>query len=314
VNFFDLLGIVAPVFLVLGVGFGLRRIRWMAPESDASVLKLGVNVLFPALILDTILGNPLLARPSVLWFPPLLAFLVIALSMTLVALLLVPFKLPRATVGAAVVTAGVQNFGYMVIPLVEALFDRETLGLLFVHNLGVEIAMWSIGVWVLTRGSGGALWKRLLSGPPVAILCSLLLNLLHAHEWLPVFVRKSLHMLGQASIPLALLLTGATIYDQVRDRQEGRAHYGALTLALVARVALLPLLILAIARWVPMEESLRKILVLQGAMPAAMMPVVICRLFQGDSRMSVQIILLSTAISLFTIPFWIKAGLWWITL
>ena len=146
-NFFDLLGIVAPVFLVLSVGFGLRRMLWMVPESDSSVLKLGVNVLFPALILDTILGNPLLARPSVLWFPPLLAFLVITLSMLLVALLLAPFKLPRATVGAAVVTAGVQNFGYMVIPLVEALFDRETLGLLFVHNLGVEIAMWSIGVW-----------------------------------------------------------------------------------------------------------------------------------------------------------------------
>lgn len=313
-NFFDLLGIVAPVFLVAGIGFGLRRIRWMAPEADASVLKLGVNVMFPALILDTILGNPLLAHPSALWFPPLLAFLVIVLSMLLVALLLLPIKLPRATVGAAVVTAGVQNFGYMVIPLVEVLFDRETLGLLFVHNLGVETAMWSIGVWVLTRGGGGTFWKHLLSGPPFAILCALLLNLLHAHEWLPLFVRKALHMLGQASIPLALLLTGATIYDQVRDRQEGRSHYGALTLALLARVALLPLLILAIARWVPMEESLRKILVLQAAMPAAIMPVVICRLFHADSRMSVQIILASTAISLLTIPLWIKAGLWWIAL
>lgn len=311
-NFLGLLTIVAPVFFVVGVGFVLRRLRWMAPEADATVLKLGVNVMLPALIADNVLGNPLLADVSVLWFPPTLAFGVIALSMFTVALMLWPFKLERRVSGAAAVTAGVQNFGYMVIPLVEALCGREALGLLFVHNLGVEIAMWTLGVWAVTQGNGGSVWQRLLSGPPAAIVCSLVLNVWHAHEWLPTVVLKALHMMGQSAIPLALLLTGATMYDQIRHKHEGRPHYGALAVSLIARVGLLPLLILAIARWVPMELSLRKILVLQAAVPAAMMPVVICRMAGADTRISVQIVLGSTAISLFTIPLWIQAGLAWI--
>ena len=311
-NFLEILGTVAPVFLIVAVGFVLRRIRWMHPEADASVLKIGVNLLLPALIADTVLGNPLLAHPSALWFPPLLAFVVVGLSMLVIAALLAPLRLPKESLGAAVITAGVQNYGYMAIPLVEALCDREAVGLLFVHNLGVEIAMWTLGVWALARGGVGEFWRRLCSGPPVAIVASLSLNLVNAQEWIPLPLRKSLHMLGQAAIPLALLLTGATIFDQVRERRQGRSHYGALSLALAARMAALPVLILAVARWVPLADSLRKILVIQGAMPAAMMPAMICRLHQADSRMSVQIILASTAVSLLTIPLWIKVGMVWI--
>jgi predicted permease len=58
-----------------------------------------------------------------------------------------------------------------------------------------------------------------------------------------------------------------------------------------------------------MPEALRSVLVLQGAMPSAMMPIVICRIYKADSRFSIQIILLTTLISLLTIPLWIRFGL-----
>jgi hypothetical protein len=140
-----------------------------------------------------------------------------------------------------------------------------------------------------------------------------MLNLLHAGEWLPLFVRKGLHMLGQAAIPLALLLTGATLFDQLRQRDDEKSRYGALALALAARMALLPLLFIAVARWAPIPDALRKVLVIQSAMPSAMMPVVICRHHNADSRFCVQIILFGTAISLITIPLWIRFGLYCIS-
>jgi predicted permease len=312
VNFFQILKIVAPVFILVGGGYLFRRLRWMAPEADQTILKLGVNVLLPALIADTVLGNPLLSKADDLWQPPLLAFVLITTSMGVVALLLAPLKLPHETTGAGIITAGVQNFGYMVIPLVEALYDRQTLGVLFIHNLGVEIAMWSVGVWILARKKAGSSWRNLVSTPAVAVLLSGLLNLLNANAWMPEVLRKSLHMLGQAAIPLALLLTGVTIYDQVRQRNEEPPRYAALSIALLARLAVLPLLILAVARFVPMPTELRNVLVLQAAMPSAMMPVVICRHHGADSRFCVQIVLLSTAFSLVTVPLWIAFGTYWI--
>ena len=308
-NFLQILGIVTPVFLLVALGGLLRRIQWMTPEADSTLLKLGANVLMPALIADSVLGNSLLANAGELWLPPVLGFLLVAISMAVVGLLLAPCRVPHATNGAGIISAGVQNFGYMVVPLAEVFYQRETLGVLFLHNLGVEVAMWCLGIWVLTRQAGGSFWRRLVNAPTLAILVSGALNLLHANEWLPVFFRKSLHMLGQAAIPVALLLAGVTLYDQLRITHEERPRYGALSLAVTARVLILPLLYFATARWLPMPEALRSVLILQGAMPSAMMPIVICRLHKADSRFSIQIILLTTLISLVTIPLWIRFGL-----
>jgi len=98
----------------------------------------------------------------------------------------------------------------------------------------------------------------------------------------------------------------------MKQRSEEKPKYAALSLALLARLAVLPMLLLAAARWLPVTEALKKVLVVQAAMPSAMMPVVICRKYFADSRFCVQIILLSTALSLVTIPLWIRFGLHWI--
>jgi predicted permease len=309
VNFLQILGIVTPVFLLVGLGGLLRRVNWMTPEADPTVLRLVTNIFTPALIADSVLGNPLLANAGEFWLPPLVGFLLIALSMGVVALLLAPCRLPQATSGAGILSAGVQNFGYMVVPLAEVFFPRETLGILFLHNLGVEVAMWCLGVWVLTRQAGGSFWRRLLNAPVLAILCSAALNLLQASHWLPGFLRKSLHMLGQCAIPVALLLSGVTLYDQLRVTHDAPPRYAGLTLAVAARILVLPLVYCAAARWLPMPDSLRSVLILQGAVPSAMMPIVICRMHKADSRFSIQIILLTTLIGLLTIPLWIRFGL-----
>src|SRR5678815_535275 len=60
-SFLALLVIVAPVFLIIVAGYVVRRAEWLTAEADASLLRLGVNLLFPCLILDTILGNSALA-------------------------------------------------------------------------------------------------------------------------------------------------------------------------------------------------------------------------------------------------------------
>jgi hypothetical protein len=309
VNFLHILGIVTPVFLLVALGGLLRRVGWLTREADLPLLRLSTNVLTPALIADAVLGNPLLARADELWLPPVVGFGLIVLSMAVVGLLLLPCRLPPATASAGVLSAGVQNFGYMVVPLAEVIYERDTLGILFLHNLGVDMAMWSVGLWLLNRQSRDAVWKRLINGPTLAIIGAGTLNLLGAKAWMPLFVQKFLHMLGQPAIPLALLLAGVTLYDQLKVRHDERPRYLALALAVGARMALLPLLFIATARWLPMAEPLRSVLVLQGAMPSAMMPIVMCRLYNADSRFSIQIILLTTFVSLLTIPLWIRFGL-----
>ena len=66
----------------------------------------------------------------------------------------------------------------MAIPIVEELFGRETLGVLFVFNVGCEAAIWTVGIVMLAGVSlkaGG--WRRALNPPVYALALAVLFNL-----------------------------------------------------------------------------------------------------------------------------------------
>jgi predicted permease len=311
VNFASLLSIIAPVFLKVLLGSFARHVGWMKPEGDSSLLKLTLNILFPALIADSILGNPLLARPGDLWLPPLLGFALVNIGMAAVALVLKPIGLPDRSHRAGIVTAGIHNYGYLVIPIVSALFDRETLGVLFLFNVGVELGMWIIGVSVLSERSSRNVWKLACNGPTLAIFICTALNLLRIREWTPEFILSTIHTLGRNAVPMALILTGLTAYDCIREKDTHGTHWVGLITALSTRLLALPLVFLSIAKWLPMTEPLQKVIIVQAAMPAALFPIVLCKAHSADSRFSSQIAIGSTLVGLVSIPLWIRFGSGW---
>ncbi len=73
-QFSVLINAVLPVLGVVMAGFAIRRLDWLSEASDASLMRVVVNLLTPCLIADTILGNPAFGRLDNLWLPPLLGF------------------------------------------------------------------------------------------------------------------------------------------------------------------------------------------------------------------------------------------------
>ena len=85
----------------------------------------------------------------------------------------------------------------------------ETVGVLVVHNLGVELVIWTMAIILLSGSMQGA-WRRLINGPSVAILLGLLLNLSGLHQQIPTFVADTLSRVGACAIPMGLILVGVT--------------------------------------------------------------------------------------------------------
>ena len=50
-------------------------------------------------------------------------------------------------------------------------------------------------------------------------------------------------------------------------------------------------------------------MVVQAAMPSAVISVIVARIYGGQPLVAMQIILGTTAVAVFTIPFWIRFGL-----
>jgi predicted permease len=83
-------------------------------------------------------------------------------------------------------------------------------------------------------------------------------------------------------------------------------------LACVVRLGVLPLLILAAAKWLPLSIELKRVLVVQAAMPAGVVPIIVARHYGGQPLTAVQIVLGTTALGLLTIPLWLRVGLAWV--
>ena len=82
--------------------------------------------------------------------------------------------------------------------------------------------------------------------------------------------------------------------------------------ACVLRLGVLPLFALALAKWLPCPVELRRVMLVQAAMPSAVVPVILAKHYGGDPAEALRIILYTSALGLLTIPFWLQLGLRWV--
>jgi hypothetical protein len=153
----------------------------------------------------------------------------------------------------------------------------------------------------------------MLNPPMIAIVASVALNFAGAHGWMPRFILTAVHMLGVSAVPMALILTGATLADLLRTiplRSGCSVYIGGA----IIRSGVLPLLFLLLARLLPCSVELKQVIVVQAAMPAAMLPIVIARHYGGDANTALKIALSTSLIGIVTIPFWLRLGLQWVGL
>jgi len=304
---------VLTVFTVVGAGALHRRIEWLTEEADRSLMNLTVRLLLPCLILDTTLGNAALRETrNVLW-PPLLGAAGVLVGIGLAWLVA---RLAGRRLGLAAparrrtwtLAVGIQNWGYIPIPLVKLLFDQGTLGVLLVHNVGVEMAFWTVGVLALTGAGTGLGWRGALNPPSLAVVAGVALNRLGAAPVLPGFALSAVRMLGEACIPVALLLVGATAADHLQEAG-GRKDAASLFTASALRLGLVPAVLVAAALLLPLSLELRRVLLVQAAMPSAMFPVVLARYHDGDPATALRVMLATSLIALVTTPLWLSVTL-----
>jgi malate permease and related proteins len=312
-EFLTVLNAVLPIFCIAALGVVLRQLDWLTADADASLLRVTINVLMPCLAFDSIFGNSALAEPDNVWLPPLIGFSTVALA--------IPFAL--ALRGAAGLTddrarrtftfvVSIYNYGYVPMPLILSLFHgevaRRTLAVLFVHNLGVEIALWSFGLILLGGTTLRQSWKKIINPPLLAIVLTVALNFIIGSRQIPEFAFKTTHMLGQCAIPFGVLLIGATMADYVHEFRSVRSAQLAVVSCLL-RLGILPVLFLLLAKYLPCSMELKRVITVQAAMSAAVFPIVMAKHYGGDPATALRVVLSTSLVGLVTIPLWLRFGM-----
>jgi len=301
------LSAVIPVLGIAVLGLGVRKLEWLTEEADHSLLRLNINLLFPCLVLDAALGNAALKQWGNLLLAPAVGFGTVALGLAVAAACkhLHGLETPPARRTFAV-TVGIYNYGYVPLPLALMLYGEETAGVLFVHNVGVELAMWTLGVMAFTGGSVRD-WRRIINAPLIAIALALAINGLGLSGHVPGVVRTMLHWLGQCAIPMSLILIGAVVADYLGEFKQWGGRVIAVAVAM--RIFLLPIAFLLLARYLPASVELKRVMVLEAAMPSAVFPIVMSRHYGGDPPTALRVVIGTSIVGLVTIPLWIRFGM-----
>jgi predicted permease len=266
--------------------------------------------LTPALIIERVAGNPAVMQPLPVLMAAGLGFALVVFGIT-ISYALAPLIGLRVHEGRRTfgVSCGLQNYGFVAIPIVTALFpDPGTLGVLFTFTLGIELACWTACVGMLT-GFNNAPLKLALNPPVITILTSLLLNFTGLHGYIPQVAHNTLGMLGGCAVPLAVLLIGASIADIWGQE---RMNWKIAVMSPVLRLGVIPVAFLAAAVFLPLTNELNRILIVQAAMPSAVFNIVIARLYGGHPATAVQCVLATTLVSCLTTPLVIAWALKWI--
>ncbi|MFM2170825.1 MAG: hypothetical protein RI957_1054 [Verrucomicrobiota bacterium] len=300
---------VLPAYLLIVLGALMRKARILRPEHDEPLMHSVYQIMYPCFILDKILGSQALKQGSVVGWSLGIGFSELLVGMAVGVVVGRWIQLHKGsglrTFGFSV---GIQNFGFTAIPIVQALYGAAAVSVLMVHNLGVELSIWTFGVMVMSNDKEIP-WKKLINGPAVSVVLGLVLVACGLDVYFTGPVREMMKWLGSGAFPMALLVTGAIMIDMVRVE---RPSLRIALMGTVLRLGVIPMIILSAAKFLPLALELKQVLIVQAAMPAAMSPLLIAKLYGGRPGIAAQIIVVTTAISLLTLPAVIAFGIRWV--
>jgi malonate transporter and related proteins len=295
------LGALAPVFLLIVLGFALKQSLMRLETQWHGLERLVYYVLFPALLIET-LAKADLATVPVAGVGG--ALLLSALLLSGLCLALRPFLASKYAVDGPAFTSIFQGATrwqtYVALAVVANLYGDLGLALASVAMLALIPLVNVLSVAVLARyasperQSVRRIAMTVMRNPLIwACVIGLAINL--SHLPLPRIWHEVAEALGRSSLAIGLLVTGAGLHLEGLLRPSAAA---ALTVFL--KLVLMPVVAVALALQFGLTGPDLVVVVSCSSVPTSPSAYVLARQMGGDAPLLAQIIALQTIIAALT--------------
>ncbi len=291
-----------PVFLLIVLGFILKRSLLRLETQWHGLERLTYYVLFPVLLVQTLVKADLATVPVAGVGGALLLSL---LLMSLLCLALRPL-LARCAVDGPAFTSIFQGATrwqtYVALAVSVNLYGDTGLALASVAMVAIIPLVNVFSVSVLAhyaspeKRSVRAILMTVVRNPLIwACVIGLALNILQLR--LPRIWHEVADALGRSALAIGLLVTGAGLQLAGMFRPSLAA-----SVAVCLKLVLMPVLAIALALWFGLSGSNLAIVAVCSAVPASSSAYVLARQMGGDAPLLAQIITLQTILAAFTMP------------
>ena len=295
-------GALLPVFLLIVLGFILKRSLMRLDTQWHGLERLTYYVLFPMLLVQTLVRADLSQVPVAGVGG---ALMLSALAMALLCLAIRPMLSRFAIDGPAFTSlfqGAIRWQTYVALAVSANLFGDTGLALASVAMVAIIPLVNVLSVAVLARyaaperPSAREILMTVVRNPLIwACAVGLVLNVLHAP--LPKLWHEVADSLGRSSLAIGLLVTGAGLQLEGLFRPRAAAAIGV-----VLKLILMPALAIALALAFSLRGSNLAIVAVCAAVPCSSSAYVLARQMGGDAPLMAQILTFETVLAVLTMP------------
>ena len=291
-----------PVFILIVLGLVLRHSLMRLDTQWQGLERLTYFVLFPMLLIQTLVKADLSTVPVAGVGG---ALLLSALAMSLLCLALYP-ALKRLGIDGPAFTSIFQGATrwqtYVALSVSANLYGDVGLALASVAMVAIIPLVNVFSVAVLAhyaspeKQSARAIIVTVIRNPLIwACAIGLVINVVHLP--LPKIWHEVADALGRSSLAIGLLVTGAGLQLKGLLRPSLAAGLGV-----AFKLVLMPVLALALAAWCGLSGNSLAIVAICAAVPTSPSAYVLARQMGGDAPLLAQIITLQTMLAAITMP------------
>ncbi|UOQ50005.1 AEC family transporter [Gracilibacillus caseinilyticus] len=293
----EFIGVLIPIFSIFAIGYiGIKFL----PIDIKSISTMTLYLMSPFLAFRTFYQNELNMDYIYLG-----AFLLVLCMISLLFSYLVGYirKWDQQVKSGFVLSSVFMNNGNYGVPLILLVFGEEGFHYAIILMVLQTLIMCTIGIYFAAKG--GADGRRIKISPlkdvvkvPIVYgaILGILLNLFH----LPINdqMMTAIDMVADATIPTIMVVLGM----QLAKIKLGDLEFGRVSLAVVFRLLLAPVIAYFLTLPLPVDEMVKDILIITAAMPTAANTTMYALQFGSRPGFVSSVTLITTLLSLITLP------------
>ena len=301
---------VLVVFIYIGVGFIANRLKVLPEESVKHFISLVMGITVPCLMISSITGqeiNGSMYRNTILVLAlSAVIYIVTALLTTFISDRVFTDKEQQDRNVLASAMTGC-NSGFMGLPIASAVFGELVFYYLAIQTIVNNTYLFVVSLPQLHHREGKRSSKSLREklSPlvnPTSVATVAAAIMLFAGLHLPEYIMGIIGPLGDATIPLSMILVGV---------QLGGTDFGRLLsdkdllITAAVKLILMPAIALLILTPFPVDPVVKLTSLLAVCFPSAVIGVAVAAQEEKNSLLMAEAVAVSTLLSIITLPVWI---------
>lgn len=312
-NVFVIFGQMLVLFAMMMIGYFTYRGKWVNDDTSARLSKLVVNVFNPVLVVNGVLGQNDSADSQKVISNLVLIILYFAILIVLSFIISFLLRLEKKTKSIYQLMTIFSNLGFMGIPVIKSIYGNEAVIYVAFYILAYNLLVYTYGMALTKRAALEKNRQTVISGEvkgtfllfikriinPGVVAALIAITIFATDVKLPAFIGSFCDYVGNATIPLSMILIGVSIAQTDIRKMFGDIR---IYLFILLRMVVLPIIVIFLMRNLAIDSVVFGVFIIEFGMPVGSIITLMAKESGADAEYCTKGIVLSTLASIVTIP------------